>query len=120
MHMAWAGLVDEDAACVRPVASHGAVDAYLDALDFSIPPLSQAQETLAAIAVRQKAQQVVNDIDGYAIPHIWREQALRRGYRVPAALPFIPGTRGTAVTVLLAPLRTLSDVTPLKPPPHLL
>ncbi len=102
MHMAWAGLVDEDAACVRPVASHGAVDAYLDALDFSIPPLSPAQETLAAIAVRQKAQQVVNDIDGYAIPHIWREQALRRGYRAAAALPFMSGTRVTAVGVLFA------------------
>ncbi len=38
MHMAWAGLVDENATSLRPVASHGAVNGFLDVLDFSIAP----------------------------------------------------------------------------------
>ena len=102
MRMAWAGLVDENAMCLRPVASHGAVDGFLDVLDFSIAPQSPAQNSLAAVAVRQKAQQVVNDIEKSVTPPIWREQALRRGYRAAAALPFMSGTRVAAVGVLFA------------------
>jgi diguanylate cyclase (GGDEF)-like protein/PAS domain S-box-containing protein len=102
MRMAWVGLVDENAASLRPVASHGAVDGFLDVLDFSIMPHSPAQDTLAAVAVRQEAQQIVNDIEYSATPQIWREQALQRGYRAAAALPFMSGTRVAAVGVLFA------------------
>jgi diguanylate cyclase (GGDEF)-like protein len=102
MRMAWVGLVDENAVSLRPVASHGAVDGFLDVLDFSITPHSSAQDTLAAVAARQEAQQIVNDIEYSATPQIWREQALRRGYRAAAALPFMSGTRVAAVGVLFA------------------
>jgi diguanylate cyclase (GGDEF)-like protein/PAS domain S-box-containing protein len=102
MHMAWVGLVDENATSLRPVASHGAVDGFLDLLDFSITQQSPAHDTLAAVAVRQAAQQIVNDIENFATPQIWREHALRRGYRAAAALPFMSGTRVAAVGVLFA------------------
>ena len=102
MRMAWVGLVDENAVSLRPVASHGAVDGFLDVLDFSITPHSPAQDTLAAVAVRQETQQIVNDIEYSTTPQIWREQALQRGYRAAAALPFMSGTRVAAVGVLFA------------------
>lgn len=102
MRMAWAGLVDEKATSIRPVASHGAVDGFLDLLDLSISRQSPVPGTLAAIAVREKAQQVINDIDHSTTPPVWREHALRRGYRAAAALPFMSGTRVAAVGVLFA------------------
>lgn len=102
MRMAWAGLVDEKATSIRPVASHGAVDGFLDLLDLSISRQSPVPGTLAAIAVREKAQQVINDIDHSTTPPVWREHALGRGYRAAAALPFMSGTRVAAVGVLFA------------------
>ena len=102
LRMAWAGLVDENTTAIRPVASHGAVDGFLDVLDFSIAQHSPAQDTLAAVAVRREAQQVVNDIENSATPPVWREHALGRGYRAAAALPFLSGTRVAAVGVLFA------------------
>ncbi len=102
MRMAWAGLVDEKATSIRPVASHGAVDGFLDLLDLSIAPRSPAQDTLAAIAVRREAQQIINDIAHSTTPPAWQEHALRRGYRAAAALPFMSGTRVAAVGVLFA------------------
>ena len=102
MRMAWAGLADENAMSVRPVASHGAVDGFLDVLDFSIAPQSPARDTLAAVAVRMAMQQIVNDIENSATPQLWREQALQRGYRAAAALPFMSGTHVAAVGVLFS------------------
>ncbi|HEX7953736.1 MAG TPA: PAS domain S-box protein, partial [Burkholderiales bacterium] len=102
MHMAWAGLVDEDGAVVRPVASHGTVNGFLDRMDFSLTAQPDARGTLAAVAVRTASQQIVNDIATFPAPGVWREQALLRGYRAAAALPFMSGLRVAAVGVLFA------------------
>src|SRR5262249_2069751 len=71
-------------------------------LDLSIAPLSSKCETLAAVAVRQINQQVVNDIEFSNTPRVWRERALQRGYRAAAALPFMSGNRVAAVGVLFS------------------
>jgi PAS domain S-box-containing protein/diguanylate cyclase (GGDEF)-like protein len=102
MQMAWAGLVDESPESLRAVASHGAVEGFLDMLDFSMTPKSPELDTLAAIAVRKQTQQLINDIENSDTPRVWREQALGRGYRAAAALPFMSGTRAAAVGVLFA------------------
>ncbi|MEO8157469.1 MAG: EAL domain-containing protein [Betaproteobacteria bacterium] len=102
MRMAWAGLIETDVASLRRVASHGAVDGFLDSFDFSIAPRAPARDTLAAVAVRHKAQKIVNDIDGFTDLPFWREEALRRGYRSAAALPFMSGTKVAAVGVLFS------------------
>ncbi|HVY06822.1 MAG TPA: EAL domain-containing protein [Burkholderiales bacterium] len=102
MRMAWAGLVDDNATRLQPVAAHGAIDGFLESLDLSIAPLSSKCETLAAIAVRQINQQVINDIERSNTPPAWRERALQRGYRAAAALPFMSGNRVAAVGVLFS------------------
>ena len=102
MRMAWAGLVDENPPRLRPVASHGTVDGFLDTLDFSIAPQASALDSLGTIAVRHESQQIINDIANSMMPPSWCEQALRRGYRAAAALPFIAGPRVAAVAVLFA------------------
>ncbi|HEX7812174.1 MAG TPA: EAL domain-containing protein [Burkholderiales bacterium] len=102
MRMAWAGVIDARAQSIVPVASHGAVDGFLDALNLSLKAPAPDQDTLAAISVRQQVQQIINDIDRPDLPLYWREQALRRDYRAAAALPFLSESGVTAVVVLFS------------------
>ncbi|HEX4987082.1 MAG TPA: EAL domain-containing protein [Burkholderiales bacterium] len=103
MRMAWAGLVDEHATQLTPVAAHGAIESFLSTLDLRVASRSAECETLAAVAVRQISQQIVNDIErSGSTPGRWRENALQRGYRAAAALPFVAGNRVVAVGVLFA------------------
>jgi diguanylate cyclase (GGDEF)-like protein len=102
LRMAWAGIVDPEAEEIRRVAEHGAVEGFLEAMDFSIRPTSPDRDTLAAMAVRRQSQQVVNQIDSPDLPQHWREQALRRDYHAAAALPFVTDSRVAAVVVLFA------------------
>ncbi len=102
MRMAWAGLVEDGALRVRPLASHGSVDGFLDVLDFSIDTHVSERDTLDVTAVHQATQQIVNDIENSVTPPLWRAQALKCGYRAAAALPFMSGDRVTAVGVLFS------------------
>jgi diguanylate cyclase (GGDEF)-like protein/PAS domain S-box-containing protein len=102
MRMAWAGVVDPDAEKVRRIAAHGAVDGFFEAMDFTISPASPDLDTLAAMAVRRQALQVVNQIDSPDMPVHWREQALRRDYHAAAALPFVSDGRVAAIVVLFS------------------
>jgi diguanylate cyclase (GGDEF)-like protein/PAS domain S-box-containing protein len=101
LRMAWAGVVEAGADRITNVAAHGAIGGFLDAIDFAIQPAPE-QDTLAAMAVRRQAQQIVNRIDGPELPQHWREQALSRGFHAAAALPIVMGSRVAAVAVLFA------------------
>jgi diguanylate cyclase (GGDEF)-like protein/PAS domain S-box-containing protein len=102
MRMAWAGVVDARAGIIVPVASHGAVDGFLDTLDLSLRPPSADRDTLAGMAVRLQTQQIINDVNQPDLPLHWREQSLSRGYRAAAALPFLSDAGVAAVVVLFS------------------
>jgi diguanylate cyclase (GGDEF)-like protein/PAS domain S-box-containing protein len=102
MRMAWAGVIDPDAGRIRRIAAHGIVEGFFEAVDLDIHPSSPDHDTLAAIAVRRQAQQVVNEIDSPDMPLRWREQSLQRDYRAAAALPFVSDGRVAAIVVLFS------------------
>jgi signal transduction histidine kinase len=96
--MGWAALVDWQTGEVRPVASAGHVDGYLDQVrvrtegERSLGPTGQA--------IRENRTIVCEDIaaDPRMIP--WRSEALRRGYRSSIGLPLRAGDAVTgALTV---------------------
>ncbi len=100
--MAWIGLVDEEQATVKPVASAGYVDGYLDHVDISTEDVPRGRG-LTGTAYREGKYFLSNDIT--RDPHMdpWREDALKRGYRANASFPFSLGTKNAGVISLYAP-----------------
>ena len=87
--MAWVGLVDKPESSVTPVAWDGIEDGYLSA----IPKLSgnnvlEGTES-TAIAIRNKSVSYINDIENDPATALWRNEAIKRGYRSSCSLPLI-------------------------------
>ena len=84
--MAWIGMVDAGGKALRPVASSGKVDGYLDRLRIDVlDPI--ASHGPAAQTVLCGTHQICNDIEHDPAYLPWREEALRRGYRSSAGFP---------------------------------
>ncbi len=98
--MGWAALVDWHTGDVRPVASAGHVDGYLDQVQIrtegerSLGPTGQA--------IRENRTIVCDGIatDPRMIP--WRSEALRRGYRSSIGLPLRAGDAVTGALTVYA------------------
>jgi PAS domain S-box-containing protein len=91
LRMAWIGVLDEGSALVRPVASAGLVDGYLDDIRISLSDARTGQGPTGT-ALRAGRLSVSADIerdDRMA----WREAALKRGYRSMAAFPLRSGPK---------------------------
>lgn len=86
LRMAWAGLVDASTGRVRPVASRGFVQGYLDDLEVSVRNEPSGKGPTGS-AIRSGRPIVCNDLarDPRFAP--WRDRALERGYRSSASLP---------------------------------
>ena len=84
--LAWVGLVDGQGILVKPVASSGREDGYLERVHIS---LARAPENNGptGIALREGNHFVCDDIalDPRMLP--WKEEALTRGFRSSAAFP---------------------------------
>jgi len=84
--LAWVGLVDEDGSSVKPVASSGGEQGYLEKMNIS---LAKAPENSGPTgnALRVGNHFVCDDIalDPRMLP--WKEEALSRGFRSSAAFP---------------------------------
>ena len=87
LRMAWIGLVDEKDKFVRPAASYGVVDGYLDLISISIDPDLPEGRGPTGAAIREGRNFICNDIKNDPRMQRWREQALKRGYRSSAAIP---------------------------------
>lgn len=87
LRMAWIGLVEEKDKAVRPVASCGVVDGYLDHIRISIDPDIPEGQGPTGIAIREGRNFICNDIENDPRMLPWREQALKRGYRSSVAFP---------------------------------
>lgn len=85
--MSWVGLLDRSSGMFHPVASAGYDDGYLRALAMNEggnPPGHSPTGT----ALRNGQHSICNDIEADYGMEPWGKEALRRGYRASAAIPF--------------------------------
>ncbi|NTW59973.1 MAG: PAS domain S-box protein, partial [Nitrospirae bacterium] len=85
--MAWTGLVDEATGIVRPVAHAGQEAGYLEMLAIRTGDRPEGKGPTGS-ALREGTLVICDDIatDPRMLP--WRDEALKRGYRSSAAVPF--------------------------------
>jgi PAS domain S-box-containing protein len=91
LRMAWIGMVDEKSDAVRPVASAGAVDGYLDVIEISLSDVPTGRGT-TGMAARMGQISICADIE-HDERMVWREEALKRGYRSSAGFPLRSGSK---------------------------
>ena len=86
--MAWIGKVDPATGAVRPVASAGHENGYLDRIRITTRDEPEGQGP-TGLALREHRRLVCLDIanDPRVLP--WRDDALSRGYRSSAAFPIL-------------------------------
>ncbi len=84
--MAWIGMLDTEGHTLKPVASFGVVDGYLDRFSVDLTESHRSAEPSAA-AVLTGQSQIYNDIENDPGTEPWRDAALQRGYRSCASFP---------------------------------
>jgi signal transduction histidine kinase/DNA-binding response OmpR family regulator/HPt (histidine-containing phosphotransfer) domain-containing protein len=86
--MAWVGFAEQDAEkSVRPVASSGYEDGYLDGIRVSWDGDRDIGRGPAGTAIRTSSPQVCQFVLSNSQMDPWREAILRRGYQSSVALP---------------------------------
>ena len=83
---AWIGLLDEGTGKVRPVAQVGFED--VSAVRFE-SELADLEETPIGRAVLSGKPYSVQDVEAETTLGLWRDEALKRGYRSAAAIPLV-------------------------------
>jgi len=101
--MAWIGLADSEQSIIRPVASAGFINGYLDTINISTEDIPRGRGPTGTV-YREGKYYFSNNIatDPRMMP--WRENALKRGYLANAAFPFALGTNNAGVISLYAPV----------------
>ena len=90
--MVWVGLVKEDDFCVRPAASYGATQDYLNSLNVTWDEKPGGQGPVGA-AIRTGNPVALNRIDVNPMAAAWRATALKQGFHSSAALPLRYGDK---------------------------
>ena len=99
--MAWVGMIDNATRLVKPVATCGNVDGYLDHVKIELLDGSLT-EGPAARCIRSGEHVICNDVDRDPLFLPWRGEALRREYRSCASLPLTVDGRVVGVFSLYA------------------
>lgn len=110
--LAWIGLVEDGR--VRPVASHGTDDGYIQQLNISIDGDSPYGQGPTGCAIREKKRIAINDIEHDPAMAPWRDAALQRGYGASLASPLMVGGEVLGVLSLYAPEAGFFDEGELK------
>jgi PAS domain S-box-containing protein len=84
--MCWIGVYDENKNLVIPHISAGYVDGYLDNLSIS-PGDEKTGRGPTGLALQEGRQVYCNDVANDPIMRIWRDEALKRGYRSSFSSP---------------------------------
>jgi len=88
-HFAWVGFAENDTGkTIRPVARAGFEDGYLEELDITWSD-SERGRGPSSTAIRTGEPCLVKDIAQDPRFAIWRDQALKRGYRSMFAIPLV-------------------------------
>jgi len=90
--MSWVGLADEATRQVKPVASAGYVEGYLDTIAISVEDVPEGRGPTGT-SIREGRCSIITDIasDVRMVP--WRDEALKRGYRSSGVFPVLIGGR---------------------------
>ena len=100
--MAWIGLVDRQAATVRPTASAGDdVRGFLDAAPLEVVETRPGGHGLAGRAVRELKPMVSNDVQGDP-QRLMKKECAERGINSLAVLPLVVGGEAIGVIALYA------------------
>jgi PAS domain S-box-containing protein len=87
--MAWIGMVDEKNKLIKPVVWEGAEEGYLSSIKvitFADVPEGRGP---TGKAIREGRHSCCNDIANDSAMLLWRDEALKRGYRSSIAIPII-------------------------------
>ena len=87
LRMAWAGFVDQETKLVKPVAFAGFEDGYLSAIKNISISDTPAGRGPTGTAIREGRYCFCEDIETDPKMTIWKDEALKRGYRSSIALP---------------------------------
>jgi PAS domain S-box-containing protein len=88
----WVGLIEEGHKRVIPVARAGVEDGYLDSVEISWDDRPSGRGPTGT-AIKTGKPDLVKNISEDPRAILWREEALKRGYRSAAAIPLIHGDR---------------------------
>jgi len=96
--LAWIGLTQDDSYDVLPVAWAGFEDDYLSSVKITWDDSEYGQGPTGT-AIKTGQPNVMQDILNDPRYRLWREQALKRGYRSSAGLPLILGNNNVIGTL---------------------
>src|SRR5207247_7958720 len=86
--MAWIGIPDTESGLLKPLASWGHEDGYLQHVHVYVARASDDSGPAGAITVRDDRRRVLNYIESDPLPPVpWRHEALLRGYHSCASFP---------------------------------
>jgi PAS domain S-box-containing protein len=97
--MAWVGFVDPLTLWVNPVAKWGKDDGYLDEIRTSAADIPEGCGAVGT-AIREGHSFAANDIERDPQVALWREAAIKRGFRSVAALPLKVAGRSVGALAL--------------------
>ena len=100
--MAWAGFLDENNKIIKPIASFGFIDGYLETITSSSEGLISGDHPIWR-AFLENRPIFSNNISTDPDMQQWREEALNRGYYAIASFPFATGTRNAGIISMYAP-----------------
>jgi len=89
--MAWIGLVDPDSRIIKPTASYGDTDGYLNDVKVYAADVPEGKGPTGS-AVFEGKHSISGDIENDPRMLPWREKALRHGLRSSAAFPIHAGS----------------------------
>ena len=99
--MAWVGMIDRHEKCIKPIASSGWVDGYLDTLRIDVRDPDAAHGPVARCFTSGK-HAVCEDTEHDPLYLPWRSEALQRGYRSSGSFPLAIDGRVIGVFCLYA------------------
>jgi diguanylate cyclase (GGDEF)-like protein/PAS domain S-box-containing protein len=99
--MAWIGVVDRDAALVRPIASAGDVRGFFDTAPMAVLESKPGGHGVAGRAIRAKAPMISNDVRNDA-QRLMRKELDERGINSLAIIPLIVDDEAVGVLALYA------------------
>jgi diguanylate cyclase (GGDEF)-like protein/PAS domain S-box-containing protein len=102
MRAAWVGWHDAQARRIRPIASAGILEGFLELVNLStnVPP--EQEDSMAVQVIQQGRPRVTNDLAART-GHAYRKEALERGYLAMMHLPLMVGDTTEGVLILYAP-----------------
>ncbi|GEM_PF-3077971 len=101
--MAWAGFLHKENNLIKPIASYGFVEGYLETITSSPDGFSSGTHPTLRDFLENRpifSNNISTDLDMQQ----WREDALKRGYYATASFPFSTGTRNAGIISMYAPI----------------